>query len=47
MTSSILLTIRKKAGKSCKENPKTYFMKKMNAGEISNQWTLPPNDERR
>jgi len=43
ITSSILLTMSKVADKSCRENLKTHFMKMMKAGEISNQWTLPPN----
>jgi hypothetical protein len=38
MTSpSILLTMRKVSDKSCGENYNTHSMKKMNAGEISNQ----------
>ena len=44
MTSpSILLIMREASDKSCRENPNTHFMKMMNSGEISNQWTLPPS----
>ena len=28
--------------KGCTENHNTHFMKMTNAGEISNQWRLPP-----
>jgi hypothetical protein len=35
--------MRKVSDKSCGENYNTHSMKKMNAGEISNQWTSLSN----